>query len=402
MIFILRHSFFWGEMMYNKESMRLNEIYDKVIEAINYSYENLTEIKNFAKDEYLDLEEKFLKLKIEINYLLNKIEEYKNSLKMNNAKLFYIDNNPEKFTEEEINIINTDIDKIRKNFEIESGKYNRLIADKENLEKRLQTIKVLYDRADKKLDDISIAYNILTGKFKQDLQPIENFQDKESWGIKVLEAQELERKRIAREMHDGPTQSLSNLLLKTELCIKLLDKDINRTKLELNSLKLLIRNTIDEIRRLIYNLRPMLIDDLGLLPALERLVDEINTELNIEFNINCEDNNLLDLDPIISLAIYRISQEALNNIKKHSNATKVEFELKVENDFLKIFITDNGTGFDINNINHEGNKGFGISMMRERTNLLLGEFQIFSQKNKGTTVIIKLPLNTRREVKDYE
>lgn len=384
----------YKEIMYN-----LINIYEKIMKSLNDGYENISEIKDYAKNEYLELEEEFLRLKIEINYLLSKIEENKYNLKTNNAKISYIENNFEKFTENELQKVTQDINRIQRDLEADNDRYEQLILDREKLELKIKEVKKLFDRADKNLDDVSLAYNILMGKVRQDLNPIENINDKEIWGIKVLEAQELERKRIAREMHDGPTQNLSNLLLKTEVCLKLLDKDINRAKLELNSLKLLIRGTIDETRRLIYNLRPMLIDDLGLIPVLERLVDDIKTKVKIEFNIYYTEENLENIDPVISLAVYRISQEALNNIKKHSHATKVEFELKVdnENDTLNIFITDNGVGFDINNKRYEDNSGFGISMMRERANLLLGEFQMFSQKNKGTTVIIKLPLNNKKE-----
>lgn len=216
-------------------------------------------------------------------------------------------------------------------------------------------------------NNFKMAHDLLSGELKHITQKVDNVKNNSIWGINALQAQELERKRIARDMHDGPTQNLSNLILKTELCIKLLDKDIDRTKLELQSLKLLIRDTIDETRRLIYNLRPMLIDDLGLIPTIEGLVDKVNgnEDFNIEFESSNEHN--IQLASIMTLTIYRITQEALNNIKKYSKATKVLISINVNENIIELNISDNGVGFNVdnNNFNYENNRGLGINNERK-------------------------------------
>ncbi|PKM51100.1 MAG: histidine kinase [Firmicutes bacterium HGW-Firmicutes-7] len=390
--------------MYKNQIKKLDDIIDKTLKTISESQDEIIEISHFAKHEYLELEEEFMKLKIEANYVIDKVEELEIKLKKSKARLLYVNKNHGKYSESDMKDVYNSTNQIRLELAVENERGIHLVKRRNELELHLKSVQKIYDKADKLSNDFNMAYGVLVGDLKQANEQMDGLQDKEIWGVKVLEAQEFERKRIARDMHDGPTQNLSNLLLKAELCIKLLDKDIDRTKLELNSLKFLIRATIEETRRLIHNLRPMSIDDLGLIPTLERLIDEMRGDVKFELNMTHAKNLELNLDPIMILAVYRISQEALNNIKKYSQATKVEFEIKVEGDILNLHITDNGIGFDVNGVklNLEDNRGFGISMMRERTNLLLGEFQIFSTKNKGTTITVKIPIILKKEVQNDE
>ncbi len=152
-------------------------------------------------------------------------------------------------------------------------------------------------------------------------------------GIKVIEAQEEERRRIARDMHDGPAQSMANIVVKAELCEKLMDIDEKRSREELKDLKTIAKNTLDDIRKTIYNLRPMSLDDLGLIPTLERYIYNFNEEFwtNTELNIIGE---IYELKPAIEVAVFRIIQESLNNIAKHSNANNaivsIEFLPKIK------------------------------------------------------------------------
>lgn len=390
--------------MYNSHMSKLDGIIEKALLSISESHGEIKEISYFAKNEYLDLEEEFMLLKIEASSILERVEMLETTLKKSKARLLYVNKNYQQFTDLEMKEAYETTDTIRLELAVENERGTSIIRRRNELELHLKSAKKIYEKADKLSNDFSVAYSVLAGDLKQITQQMDGFQDKEIWGVKVLEAQELERKRIARDMHDGPTQNLSNLILKTELCIKIIDKDVDRTKLELQSLKKLIRVTIDETRRLIHNLRPMSIDDLGLVPTLERLVDEMRSEVSFEVVFNHNKKFDSGLDPIITISVYRICQEALNNIKKHSLATKVTIDLSTDQGNLNLSITDNGIGFDMDNVklNLEDNRGFGISMMRERTNLLLGEFSIYSVNKKGTTITVNLPILTKKEVLNDE
>lgn len=388
--------------MYKKQFDRLDEIIDKTIVSIKNSVAEIKDISDYARTEYMELEEEFMKLKIDATDLIDRVENLEKQYKVSRNKLIMINKNYDDYTEEQMRDIYDETDMLRVQLAVEKEREMNLIQRRNELELHLKSVRKISEKADKLSNDFDVAYSVLSGDLKQITEKIDDFQDKEIWGLKVIQAQEVERKRIARDMHDGPAQSLSNLVIKTELCLKLLDKDIDRAKLELHNLKAHIRSTIDETRRMIYNLRPMSIDDLGLIPTLERLVDQIKEEhqFNIELKVKqCRTCEPSHIDPVINLTLYRITQEALNNVIKYAKATIVSVELTYEKDAIDLMIVDNGVGFVVKELklNLIDNKGFGMSMMRERANLLNSKINIISEIDKGTSIHTRVPLADKEE-----
>lgn len=388
--------------MYKKQFDRLDEIIDKTIDSIKNSVDEIKEISSFARQEYLELEEEFLKLKIEATDLIERVESLEKKYKISKAKLLNVNKNFDQYSELQMRAIYEETDRLRVELAVEKEREMNLIKRRNELEVHLKSVRKISEKADKLSNNFDMAYGVLSGDLKQLTQRVGDIQNKEIWGLKVIEAQEVERQRIARDMHDGPAQSLSNLVIKTELCIKLMDMDLERSKLELQHLKEGIRAIIDETRRMIYNLRPMSIDDLGLVPTINRLVDKISDQLGFGIIFNVKDSKTYDvtsLNPSINLALYRIAQEALNNIRKYAQATRVTIDLSYNPEDLELTITDNGVGFVVEDIkmNLQDNRGFGLSMMRERANLLSSEIQIVSEMNKGTTVNVRVPLHDKEE-----
>lgn len=215
-------------------------------------------------------------------------------------------------------------------------------------------------------------------------------------GISILEAQEMERKRIARDLHDSTVQSLTNIVHKTEYCSKMIDKDAVQVKFELISMMENIRNCIDDMRRIIYDLRPMSIDDLGLVPTIQRFVEQNKAEYeDVKFNIQVTSKSAeVDLPSVVTLTIFRIIQEACNNIFKYSRAKNVTIAVSYLEEKIEVSVQDDGIGFDKSSIG-KGEKstssGFGLSIMQERVQLLSGSFSIESQLGKGTKVSIGIP-----------
>lgn len=389
--------------MYKKQFDRLDEIIDETMDSIKSSVDEVKDISNFARGEYLELEEEFMRLKIEATDLIDRVESLESQYKASRNKLLTINRNYDTYTEAEMRDIYEETDRLRLQLAVEKERESHLIQRRNELEIYLKSIRKISEKADKLSNNFDVAYGVLSGDLRQLTDTIDDMQAKEIWGLKVIQAQESERKRIARDMHDGPAQNLSNLVIKTELCIKLLDKDIGRTKLELQNLKAHIRTTIDETRRMIYNLRPMSIDDLGLVPTLERLIDKVQeeaTSLSIDFVVN--ENSVYhhaDIDSVINLTLYRICQEAMNNIVKYAEASNVTIELTYDVDAIDLQIIDNGIGFVIEalKLNLADNKGFGLSMMRERANLLNSDFTIISEIDQGTSIHIRVPLLDKEE-----
>lgn len=221
-------------------------------------------------------------------------------------------------------------------------------------------------------------------------------------GLSILEAQEIERQRIARDLHDSTVQNLTSMVHKAELCIKLIDIDTIRAKLELNTMSNTLKSVINDMRGIIYNLKPMTIEDLGLTVTVQRYANKIMDLNNIEIDVeaNEEPANIL---PVIKLTVFRVIQEACTNVLKHANASLINIKILYEDDCLRITVRDNGKGFNPDKLlpsNSEHTSSFGLSIMKERVSLLSGTLEVQSEIGKGTAIIINVPLRNHEEEKN--
>lgn len=376
-----------------KNMDKLDKILKRTIDNIEQSKSEMYDIYENAQKEYHKLKNEIDKLKIEINHSIQLVEKYEKELIKSKFDLMEISKSFNEFSQVEMEIIYNKTDQIRIDLAVEREKEQALINRRNDLEIRLKVLKEIVNKAKNLINNVAVAMKFLTGDLKNISNKIDDLQEKRSLGVKILLAQEEERRRVAREIHDGPAQSMSNLVLKTEYCIKLLDNDLNKTKIELVKLKEIIRNSIQELRRIIYDLRPMSLDDLGIVPTLERYISKIMDENNILIKYTSFGNSRF-LSSILTLTLFRLTQEAINNILKHSNATEAHVKLTFLQEYIELIISDNGEGFDMSEL-HKGvekdESGFGISSMRERTELLDGEFIIRSEPKKGTRFYFRIP-----------
>jgi two-component system, NarL family, sensor histidine kinase DevS len=203
---------------------------------------------------------------------------------------------------------------------------------------------------------------------------------------RVVEAQELERRRLARELHDETGQALTSILLGLKSLEDALDADDARAAVA--DLRELVVATLQDVRRLAVELRPKVLDDFGLVPALERLAEAFadQTEINVRFETGLGDERLA---AEVETALYRIVQESLTNVVKHAHARVVSIVLARKVDAVALVIEDDGSGFDPTDT-REG--GFGLEGMRERIGLLEGRLQVESRAGAGTTIVAEVPL----------
>lgn len=217
--------------------------------------------------------------------------------------------------------------------------------------------------------------------------------------LTLLEAQENERQRISRELHDSTVQNLTAIVHKAELCSKLIDIDSIRCKLELTMMSRNLRDIINDTRQMIYDLRPMSFDDIGLEVTIERALDKIKNDMSCNIGFIVEGEPYF-IKPVIGITVLRIIQEACNNAIKYADSNFISVKLIYEEDAIIISIEDDGNGFDIDNLDtstRNDNSGFGLSMMRERVYLLSGEIEIQSKEDVGTRIQVKVPINYKEE-----
>jgi two-component system sensor histidine kinase DegS len=382
---------------YKFDASKMDGIIKKVVEAINGSKREICEIAEGARKEHKNLEVELQFLKIETAQLIKEVDEVEKELQASRKKLMIVNKGFEKFSEEELKQAYEKADNLRIELVIKREKEKYFIKRRNDLEIRIKDVLKTVQRADNLMAHVGVAMEYLCGDLINLGSQIEDIQQRQVWGIRIIKAQEDERQRVAREIHDGPAQSMSNVVLKAEICEKLIDVDIDKARLELQNLKRIVRDTLVDVRKIIYNLRPMSLDDLGLVPTLQRYTSTFQEENEIYVQFKSRGGSS-DIRPVISLTVFRIVQEALNNIRKHANANSVMVNIEFMEDKLRLSINDDGVGFDVENIKarHEDIEGgFGLFSMKERVELLDGKFNISSRSGFGTRLSIMIPLTQK-------
>lgn len=205
---------------------------------------------------------------------------------------------------------------------------------------------------------------------------------------RMIQAQESERQRLSRQMHDGPAQALSNFILQTEIAMRLFDLDQEKARNELSNLKVSATGTFQKVRDFIFELRPMMLDDLGLVPTLKRYVDAFKdqTGLDIRMTVTGLERRLESYQEVM---VFRAVQELLNNAVRHSQASSVKINLDMGDSNVKLSVEDDGRGFDIGIL--EERNSMGLNVIRERVDMLGGYFDIESSMGQGTKVVFQIP-----------
>jgi two-component system sensor histidine kinase DegS len=278
---------------------------------------------------------------------------------------------------------------------VNKQKILELKEEQKELQTAIQEVRMRYSDSIKKVDEIASVLKVARKNASED-----TFTDSESSRIELLETQENERQRISRELHDSTVQNLTSLVHKTELCSKLVESDPVRCKLELVMMSKIIREIISDTRQMIYNLRPMSFDDIGLDVTIERALDKLESSETKKIDFVVEGDSY-PIKSVIGITLLRIIQEACSNAIRHADCSVIQVKLIYDTDHVSIVIEDNGNGFDIEAIKEESrdnNSGFGLSMMKERVYLLSGNINIESKLNCGTKITVEVPINNKEEL----
>ncbi|MGD1996658.1 MAG: histidine kinase [Anaerolineae bacterium] len=210
--------------------------------------------------------------------------------------------------------------------------------------------------------------------------------------VRVIEAQERERQRLARQMHDGPAQSLTNLILQAEICERLFEVDAEQARAELANLKTAAASTFQQVKNFISNLRPMMLDDLGLVLTLRRYVDDFKEDSNVGVNLTVtgREKRIANYKEV---TIFRVVQDLMNNARDFSQATSIQVTVDMGDERVLAAVEDNGSGFDLAELTSGPTaEEMGLNTLRERVEMLDGRFQIESDPGRGTRVALEIPV----------
>lgn len=282
-------------------------------------------------------------------------------------------------------LASTSVEEIRMAYDSALDAQQRLFVMRGQLEK-LQSDKAHFERYQTALENalkngVQVASDVSvlsSGSGKGSMASVEM----------LVNAQEAERQRLSRQMHDGPAQALSNFILQTEIAMRLLDVDPEQARDELGSLKSSAMGTFQKVRNFIFELRPMMLDDLGLIPTIRRYSDAFKEQVEMEVNVSVSGNERR-LEPYLEVMVFRAIQELMGNAARHSQATMLKLNVDLTDDLIRVSVDDNGKGFNVDSVQQE--QSLGLKLIRERADMLGGSFEVDSAVGKGARISFSMP-----------
>ncbi len=373
---------------------RLKRIVNNTLSMIDKSREAIYDIAESTRRECYRLEDELNQLKQEVETIILEGEALEAKLKKSRMKLAAISKNFSHYSQDKIKLAYENADKIRIDLAVNREREKFSIVRRNDLERRLKEAYGTMEKAELLVSQVGTVMDYLSGDLSNLDVHLEDTEKRKYLAVRVIKAQEEERSRVAREIHDGPAQLMSNVVLKAEICEKLIEVDLEQAQEELKNLKKIVRDSLKDVRRIIYDLRPMSLEDLGLIPTLQKYVENFSTETGIDIHFQYRGANEDICDKNLNLTVFRVVQESLNNIRKHADAKNAEVRIEFTPLNIVLKIADAGKGFDMNRIKVEkddNSGGFGLFSMKERIELLNGTMDVSSQPEKGTVIKVILP-----------
>ncbi|KAB3529022.1 sensor histidine kinase [Alkaliphilus serpentinus] len=370
----------------------MNSILNKTVAAIEESKEAIFDIAENARKACNSIKKQLEETKQKMKTLLQEVELVEALEKNGRKRLLQVSKDFSKYSEEDIKKAYQQANELQIKLILKRQEENDLFRYRTELEMRFKQSEDTLKKAEELVSKIGVAMEYLTGNLQDLTTTLEDIQVKQNIGRRIIRAQEEERQRVARDIHDGPAQTFANVIIKAEICEKLMDIDKEKSKIELQVLRNILREGVKDIRKIIYNLRPMAIDDLGFIPMVQRYIEVFQKDTGIAVDFIILSQSQME-DQVKNLSIFRVIQESLNNIKKHSGAKNVKIKLEMNKKGISLYIIDDGIGFELNENEMEirDDGGFGITNMKERVELLNGSLQIRSEVNKGTKINVNIP-----------
>lgn len=391
-----RHKLFYKflEFAMNKSKLNaeyLNKILNNTIETIEKSQKEIFSIFEHAKQECERLENELAELKVQVKEVIERVD---NLVKLERAakfKLMTVSRDFEKYSEEDIKTAYEETKNIQIQLSIERQKEIQLREKRNDLEHNLRSMLNILNQSEHLVMQLGVALGFLKGDLREMSSQLADINERRSLAAQIIKAQEEERQRVARDIHDGPAQTLANVVIQAEICERVMEKDLNEAKKELEKLKEIVRASLQELRKIIFNLRPSSLDDLGLRAAISRYCEEFQEETGIRTEFRFFGDRMR-LNPDVEITIFRVLQEILTNVKKHSGAKNCYVKLEFSDGKVNLAVTDDGIGFEINqeNSNEESRQHFGIMTIKERIALVDGSFNIESKPGQGTKVFVSI------------
>ncbi|AXN38768.1 sensor histidine kinase [Peribacillus butanolivorans] len=371
------------------DAKALDKILETMVSTVSESKDEVFDIGEQCRKDFESLTKELDDVKIRVAIVITDSDALDSKARFARKRLSEVSMHFNHFSEEQVRDAYERAHKLQVDLQINRQLEKELRNRRDELELRLRGLQQTIDKAVHLVSQISVVQNYLTQDLKFVGEALQEAKRKQDFGLKIIEAQEQERKKLSREIHDGPAQMLANVMMRSDLIERVQrERGPDEALVEIRSLKVMVRNALYEVRRIIYDLRPMALDDLGLVPTLRKYLqttEDYNTGVHLNF-VNLGQVKRLPSD--MEVALFRLVQEAVQNSLKHAEPKQVQVKLSISKEMVTVVVKDDGKGFD-SSIQKEGS--FGLVGMRERVELLEGEMTIDSQPGSGTLVFIQIP-----------
>ena len=372
----------------------LRDAFQNTVEAMENSKGQIFEIYENTKKDVESTREVLKELKEETRKLQDEVDELVRREQIEKQKLVSVSSNFANYSEERIRESYEAVKDVQVKLALAKEKEFQTRKQRDRLELRLRGMEKNLLMAERLTTKLGTVMSYLTSQISNVVAQMDIASKNKFLGVQIIKAQEDERLRVSREIHDGPAQEMANLIYQASICERLVDTHPEDAKQNLQELRRQIRCCLADIRQLIFDMRPMSLDDLGLVPAVRQLVKKLSDRklLNAELKVDGQERVL---DKHVEVTLFRIIQESLNNIHRHAGVEEGYVRMLFAPDYLAILIEDHGNGFDQERLleerkNPDGDGHFGMIGMEERAKIIGANLTVASEPGNGTRVHVKL------------
>lgn len=373
----------------------VDSVLKKTIRTVEKSKQQIFEITENSRREAMTIRSEWESVKQQVAEVIELVDDLEKKVRLSRNRLADVSRNLRSYSEEDIRQAYEQATHFQMQLTLAREREVNLRNKRDELERRLRNVLDTIKRAESIMTQIGVVLDFLTGDVAKMESDLEMAQSRQMLGLKIIQAQEEERKRVARDIHDGPAQSMANVVMRSEIVERLLQKTlVNEAQEQLRELKEIVRESLADVRRIIFDLRPMALDDLGLVPTLRKFIEHFQIRYNLNTGLVVSGQEYT-MPSTLNVALFRLIQESLVNAAKHAQASYVEVKLQFSTDNIKVYVKDDGIGYQPTAEGKEHH--YGIMGMQERTELLEGIMEINSQPNQGTEVYFYIPYSPEEQ-----
>jgi two-component system sensor histidine kinase DegS len=369
---------------------RLDKVFQEISEKLEQGRDNIFQIAEVCQKNMRLIRTRLEETIVRTALVIKRVDDAEKQEKLAREKLLVVSSNFQQFTEADIK----ECYAAAQNCQIELAALRQeelqLRQQREDLLRQLRQTEAIAAKADDFLQSSSMAVNVLQGNLSRVADLADVAMQKEQLGMWMLENMELERRKMARELHDGPAQTMAGILIRLDLLGYLQQEDQITAEETTREIRMMGQECLNDIRRLMFDLKPNIVQNSGLLGTLTDYFIHYGKRYDFKVDFTSQ-GKVPQLSPPLEVAVFRMIQEAITNIRKHAEVGQAEVKLKFSGKQLLITITDHGKGFLVEQYEQKI-ESYGIISMKERAELLGGDIAISSKPGKGTKVTIRIPV----------